>query len=52
MTADISRGLFSADCHGQCGEGDGVCDRDSDCLPGFVCKKRGLFRKDYCTAGD
>ena len=24
-------------CQGDCGEGEGDCDRDSDCLPGLVC---------------
>ena len=47
------RGLFSADCHGQCGEGEGDCDKDEDCLPGFICKEGGYLGlgNDFCTAG-
>ena len=47
------RGIFRTKCYGQCGEGEGDCDRDEDCLPGFTCKSGGAFRfgKDYCTAG-
>ena len=54
LTAEISRGLFAEDCHGQCGEGQGDCDKDLDCLPGFICKDGGFLglRKDVCTAGE
>ena len=41
-----------ANCNGHCGEGEGDCDTNSDCLPGFRCKHDGNWfglGVDYCT---
>ena len=42
-------------CNGQCGEGQGLCAEDRDCLPGFICKSsisdRFPITPKYCTAG-
>ena len=48
-----SRGLFGNKCDGQCGEGEGDCDKDADCLPGFICNSGRLLglATDYCTEG-
>ena len=47
------RSIFRSKCNGQCGEGEGDCDKDNDCLPGLICKSGGLFglANDFCTAG-
>ena len=41
-------------CIGQCGQGEGDCDRDSDCLPGLWCEFDGFpgFGDDWCRAGN
>ena len=56
IPAEINRGIFTpftASCYGQCGEGEGDCNKDSDCLPGFICKGGGYLglATDFCTAG-
>merc|ERR1712140_72645 len=38
-------------CKGQCGQGEGDCDKDSNCLPGLKCDFDGWFGTDYCVAG-
>ena len=43
--------LGHGDCDGTCGQGEGDCDRDSDCLPGLVCKFEWSFGADVCRAG-
>ena len=43
--------LFKKPCRGQCGQGEGDCDNDRDCLPGLVCDYDWWFNKDYCKAG-
>ena len=51
--AASERSILRNKCHGQCGEGEGDCDEDNDCLPGFICKSGGLFglANDFCTEG-
>lgn len=39
------------DCNGFCGQGEGDCDRDSDCYDGLVCHFDGWWGTDYCQAG-
>ena len=34
-----------------CGQGEGDCDRDSDCLDGLVCDFDWWWGDDYCKAG-
>jgi len=34
-----------------CGQGEGDCDRDSDCLEGLVCDFDWWWGDDYCKAG-
>ena len=43
--------LFHKACRGQCGQGEGDCDKDKDCLPGLICDYDWWFNKDYCKAG-
>ena len=38
-------------CKGQCEQGEGDCDYDSNCLPGLVCDYDNWFGTDYCKAG-
>ena len=42
-------------CNGQCGEGQGLCIEDRDCLPGFICKRSISdsfpIAPKYCMAG-
>ena len=38
-------------CDGLCGQGEGDCDSDSDCLPGLVCYDDWWWKDDYCEAG-
>ena len=38
-------------CHGQCGQGEGDCDRDSDCLSGLICDFDWWWGDDWCAAG-
>lgn len=51
IVASSYGGWITKDCHGQCGEGEGDCDKDSDCLPGFICKSGGYIGlgTDICT---
>ena len=35
----------------KCGQGEGDCDWDSDCLPGLVCDFDAWFDEDDCVAG-
>ena len=39
------------DCDGDCGQGEGDCDWDSDCLPGLKCKFDWWVGEDWCIAG-
>ena len=39
-------------CQGQCGQAEGDCDWDSDCLPGLICESGGWLATDYCKAGN
>merc|ERR1719400_2283299 len=34
-----------------CGQGEGDCDRDRDCLEGLVCDFDWWWGDDYCKAG-
>ena len=38
-------------CKGDCGQGEGDCDWDDDCLPGLKCKYDWWWGEDYCVAG-
>ena len=38
-------------CDGSCGQGEGDCDWNSDCLPGLICEWDWWFGTDYCEAG-
>ena len=38
-------------CDGTCGQGEGDCDRDSDCLPGLKCDFDWWWGDDFCEAG-
>merc|ERR1719412_380905 len=40
-----------ADCDGSCGQGEGDCDWNSDCLPGLICEWDWWWGTDYCEAG-
>ena len=39
-------------CDGTCVQGEGDCDRDSDCLPGLKCEFDWWFGTDHCHAGE
>ena len=39
------------DCKGDCGQGEGDCDWDDDCLPGLKCKFDWWWGEDWCVAG-
>ena len=39
-------------CQGLCGQGEGDCDEDSNCLDGLVCDYDGWFGTDFCRAGN
>merc|ERR1711963_717891 len=34
-----------------CGQGEGDCDNDNECLPGLKCDFDGWWGRDYCKAG-
>ena len=38
-------------CDGTCVQGEGDCDRDSDCLPGLKCEFDWWWGTDICHAG-
>ena len=38
-------------CNGDCGQGEGDCDWDSDCLPGLKCKFDWWVGEDWCIPG-
>ena len=45
-------GNSDAHCDGQCGEGEGNCNDNNDCLTGFRCKRNKNYfgwGKNYCT---
>ena len=44
--------LLAYECDGSCGQGEGDCDWDSDCLPGLVCNWDWWWGTDHCEAGD
>ena len=55
----ISRNLGKCDggywcCGGDylCGQGEGDCDNDNECLPGLKCDFDGWWGRDYCKAGN
>jgi len=39
------------ECDGSCGQGEGDCDWNSDCLPGLICEWDWWWGTDYCEAG-
>ena len=44
--------FFTANqCDGSCGQGEGDCDWNSDCLPGLICEWDWWLGTDYCEAG-
>ena len=43
--------MTAKNCDGSCGQGEGDCDSDSDCLPGLVCYDDWWWKDDYCEAG-
>jgi len=44
--------VFAGQCPKRsCGQGEGDCDRDSDCLDGLVCDFDWWWGDDYCKAG-
>ena len=43
--------MTAKNCNGSCGQGEGDCDSDSDCLPGLVCYDDWWWKDDYCEAG-
>jgi len=47
----ISATAYAKNCDGSCGQGEGDCDSDSDCLPGLVCYDDWWWKDDYCEAG-
>ena len=40
------------ECNGSCGQGQGDCDWNSDCLPGLICEWDWWWGTDYCEAGN
>ena len=42
---------LGSECNGFCGQGEGDCDSDSECLDGLVCEFDGWWGTDYCRAG-
>ena len=44
--------LADQKCDGSCGQGEGDCDWNSDCLPGLICKWDWWWGTDYCEAGN
>ena len=38
-------------CDGSCGQGEGDCDWNSDCLPGLICDWDWWWGTDYCEPG-
>lgn len=47
----LSSSVSARDCDGTCGQGEGDCDRDSDCLPGLICNFDWWWGDDFCEAG-
>ena len=53
ISAEVSGiSIFGSSCKGQCGQGEGDCDNDRDCLPGLICDYDYWFDTDYCKAGN
>ena len=45
--------LFAgSQCNGSCGQGEGDCDNDGECLDGLWCEFDWWWGDDYCRAGD
>ena len=42
---------IGSECNGFCGQGEGDCDSNSECLDGLVCEFDGWWGTDYCRAG-
>ena len=38
-------------CRGNCGQGEGDCDNDGECLDGLFCEFDGWWGDDFCRAG-
>jgi len=47
----LSCNVYARHCDGTCGQGEGDCDRDSDCLPGLKCDFDWWWGDDFCEAG-
>ena len=43
--------MIANKCDGSCGQGEGDCDWNSDCLPGLICEWDWWWGTDYCEAG-
>jgi len=43
--------VYGSECNGFCGQGEGDCDSNSECLDGLVCEFDGWWGTDYCRAG-
>ena len=37
---------------GICGEGEGDCDSDNDCLPGLICGKNNCIGSTFTSSDD
>merc|ERR1712154_182029 len=53
LSAPAERGIFSHEGCGEakCGQGEGDCDSDDDCVLGLVCEFDNWWGKDHCVAG-
>lgn len=44
--------FLGSQCDGSCGQGQGDCDNDGECLDGLWCEFDGWWGDDYCRAGN
>lgn len=51
LVLSLSVNIHAYECDGSCGQGEGDCDWDSDCLPGLVCNWDWWWGTDHCEAG-
>ena len=42
---------LGSQCRGFCGQGEGDCDNDGECLDGLFCEFDGWWGDDFCRAG-
>jgi len=42
---------YGSQCNGFCGQGEGDCDNDGECLDGLYCEFDGWWGEDFCRAG-